>query len=372
MEFLTGYVVPFLVVLTVVVFFHELGHFWMARRCGVRVEVFSIGFGPELFGFTDRTGTRWKVSALPFGGYVKMLGQTERIVDKFGTEREMTPEEKAVSFHHKSIPQRIAIVVAGPFANFVLATVVFIWLFSTQEFISNVVGGVPAGSGAEAAGIRAGDRIVAMNGWSIRRFDHIVMEVQLNGDQRMQITIVREGQKIALTAYPKLETVEDQRGEKRQIYRLGIQPSEKDAVTYTFSQAVLYAFEDTYRFTTFTLRYLGKMLAGERPSADIGGPLRIGEYAGEAAKIGVTPLVDLIARLSLSLGLLNLFPIPLLDGGHIVFYAIEAIRGRPLGERAQEMGMRIGIVLILGLMVFATWNDLVHLKVLDFLRNLVT
>jgi regulator of sigma E protease len=372
MDFVIGVIVPFLVVLTIVVFFHELGHFWVARRCGVRVEVFSIGFGPELLGFTDRTGTRWRVSALPFGGYVKMFGQTEQIVDQSGSEREMTAAEKAVSFHHKSIPQRVAIVAAGPIANFILAILVFIWLFSTQEFISNVVGGVPAGSGAEAAGIRAGDRIIEMNGWSIRQFDHIAMEVQVNGDRPMEITIIRDGREITLTAQPKLVTVEDDKGEKREIYRLGIEPSGQDIVRYAFPQAITYAAEDTFRFTIFTLRYLGKMVIGERPSADLGGPLRIAEVASEAAKIGVTPLIDLIAKLSISLGLLNLFPIPLLDGGHIVFYAIEALRGRPLGERAQEMGMRIGIALVLGLMIFATWNDLVHLKVFDLLRNLVT
>jgi regulator of sigma E protease len=301
-----------------------------------------------------------------------MFGQAERIVDQSGIERDMTVAERAVSFHHKTIPQRAAIVAAGPFANFILAAVVFAGLFAALEFPSNVVGGVPAGSGAEAAGIRAGDRIVEMNGWSITRFDHIAMEVQVNGDRPMAITIARDGQEIALTAQPKLETIEDQKGEKREIYRLGIQPSNDDVVTYSIPQAVVYAVGDTYRFTVFTLRYLGKMLVGERPSADLGGPLRIAEVAGQAAEIGVTPLIDLIARLSISLGLLNLFPIPLLDGGHIVFYAIEALRGRPLGERAQEMGMRIGIALVLGLMVFATWNDLVHLKVFDLLRNLVT
>lgn len=371
MEFLIGYVLPFLVVLTVVVFFHELGHFWIARRCGVRVEVFSIGFGPELFGRSDRYGTRWRFSALPFGGYVKMFGQTERVTEESGVEREMTAAERAVSFHHKTILQRAAIVAAGPIANFFLAAIVFSGLYATQDFISNVIGAAIPGSAAESAGIQPGDAIIRMNGWPTRRFDHIVMEVQINGGDPMQITIARDGREMELTVAPRLEIVEDDRGEKREIYRIGIQPSPGVVVSYRVSEAIGYAVEDTYRFTVFTLRYLGKMITGERSSADLGGPLRIGEVAGEAASIGVAPVVDLIARLSISLGLLNLFPIPLLDGGHLVFYMVELIRGRPLGERAQEMGMRVGVALILGLMVFATWNDLVHLKVFEILRNLV-
>jgi len=371
-DFLTGYAVPFLIVLTVVVFFHELGHFWVARRCGVRVEVFSIGFGPELFGWTDRHGTRWKFSALPFGGYVKMFGQAERVMDEAGAERDMTADEQAVSFHHKTIPQRAAIVAAGPIANFVLAVIVFGGVLATQEFVSNLIGTVVPGSAAEAAGFRPGDRIVEMNGWPTRRFEHIAMEVQVNGAAPMMVTVVRGGELVVIAAQPALTTRQDDRGRMQQVFQLGIQPSVDDGVSFSLGESALYAVEDTYRFTVFTLRIIGKMVTGERSSGDLGGPLRIGEVAGDAAKVGLLPMINLIAHLSISLGLLNLFPIPLLDGGHLVFYLIEAVRGRPLGERAQEMGMRIGLALILGLMVFATWNDLKHLRVVDFIKNLVT
>lgn len=373
------YLLPFLVLLTVVVFFHELGHFWVARRCGVRVEVFSIGFGRELLGFTDRHGTRWKLSALPLGGYVKMFGQTENIVEG-AAERPITEAEQRFSFQHKRLSQRAAIVFAGPAANFILAILLFVYLLPSHQFLSNVVGRVEAGTPADTAGIRVGDRVISMNGWTTTRFDHIAMEVQLSGGEPIRLELVRDGQPLSLTVQPALVTnrddsgkeILDEEGRPRQTLRLGVGPSAEEVVSYEFPAAIWASVEETYRFTVFTLRTVWQMLTGRRSSSDLGGVLRIGEVAGQAAQVSLSSFIDTIAKLSINLGLLNLFPIPLLDGGHLLFYGIEAVRGRPLGERAQEWGLRIGVALVLGLMVFATWNDLVHFKVVDFLRNLVT
>ncbi len=378
MDLLTGlphYVLSFLVLLTVVVFFHELGHFWVARRCGVRVEVFSIGFGPELFGLTDRKGTRWKFSAVPLGGYVKMFGQTEQVIDSDGHERPMTEAEKGVSFQHKPLWQRAAIVVAGPAANYLLAIVVFAGFFAIlgQPNVAPVVGSVVAGSAAEAAGVLPGDRIVSINGRPIERFDDIVEAVELDLSDTLNVVMERGGQRTTLQLAPQVVETTDRFGNVHRVRRLGIgSTTEVEVVQYDPLSAIVVAVKETYRFSTQILTAVWQMITGARSSEDLGGILRIGKAAGDFAELGVLPFIELMAKLSINLGLLNLFPIPLLDGGHLVFYAAEAIRGRPLGERAQEWGMRVGVAFVLGLMVFATWNDLVYLKVVDFIKNLVT
>lgn len=365
------YIISLLVLLTVVVFVHELGHFWVARRCGVRVEVFSVGFGPELFGWTDRYGTRWKFSGIPLGGYVKMFGQAERVLEADGREREMTAGERDVAFHHKPVWQRAAIVFAGPAANYVLTIVALALLFAIvgQPVVPTFVGEVVKGSAAEAAGIQPGDRILSIDGQPTRNFEDLVALVQGSEGRAVDLMIQRGESKLQMTVQPRRVA----NGNPQQAYLLGVAPTPRlEYEKYGLGNACLRAVTQTYRVSVQILINLWQMIIGERSSQELGGILRIAKIAGDVAESSYIDFLFLIPMLSLNLGLINLFPIPLLDGGHLTFYAIESIRGRPLGERAQEWGLRIGVAFVLGLMVFATWNDLVFLKVVDYIRNLVT
>jgi regulator of sigma E protease len=368
------YIISLLVLLTPVVFIHELGHFWVARRSGVRVEVFSVGFGPELFGYTDRFGTRWKFSAIPLGGYVKMFGQAERVLEADGRERDMSAAERSVAFHHKSLWQRAAIVFAGPAANYLLTIVAFALFFAIigQPLLPAVVGEVVKDSAAEAAGIQTGDRILSINGQPTKTFDELVALVQNSAGQPLSLVIRRGESELSITAQPR--PVNDRgSGDAQQTYRLGIgQGGERELERRSLLGAGVGAVSQTYNMTIQILVNLWQMVTGERSSQELGGVLRISKIAGDVASSSYIDFLLLIPVLSLNLGLLNLFPIPLLDGGHLTFYAIEAVRGRPLGERAQEWGLRIGVAFVLGLFVFATWNDLVVLNVIDYLKNLVT
>lgn len=377
MDFLTGawsYLVPFLIVLTLLVFVHELGHYWVARRNGVRVEVFSIGFGPELFGWNDRAGTRWKFSAIPLGGYVKFFGDADAASTPGAELPEMTPEEKAVSFHHKRLGQRAAIVAAGPIANFLFAIVLYaaLFIFVGQPFTPPDVGGVVPGSVAEQSGIQAGDRIIRISGEPIERFEDIQRIVQLNLDQPLAITVRRDGREVGLTATPAVTFETDRLGNRVRVARLGIRGGGIEFVRHGPVDAAWRAVSETYTQSVSTLQALGQIIVGRRSSDELGGPIRIAQMSGEVAQGGITYLMAFMAILSINLGLINLFPVPLLDGGHLLFYAFEGLRGRPLGQRAQEYGFRVGMVLVFSLMIFATWNDLVHLRVVQFLVGLVS
>mgnify|MGYP003345255306 CR=1 FL=1 len=377
MDWLTGawsYLVPFLVVLTLLVFVHELGHYWVARRNGVRVEVFSIGFGPELFGWNDRTGTRWKFSAIPLGGYVKFFGDADAASTPGAELPEMTESEKAVSFHHKRLGQRAAIVAAGPIANFLFAIVLYAGLFSVvgQPFTPPDVGGVVAGSVAERADMRAGDRIVQINEERIERFEDIQRIVQLGLDQPLTIVVRRDGRDVTLTATPAVTLEADRLGNQIRVARLGIRGGGIEFVRHGPTEAIWRAVSETYTQSVATLKALGQIVVGRRSSDELGGPIRIAQMSGEVAQGGLSYLIAFMAILSINLGLINLFPVPLLDGGHLLFYLFEALRGRPLDQRAQEYGFRVGMVLVFSLMIFATWNDLVHLRVVQFLVGLVS
>jgi regulator of sigma E protease len=365
----------FLFVLTVLVFVHELGHYLVARWNGVRVEVFSIGFGPELFGWNDRAGTRWKVSAIPLGGYVKMFGDADPAsMPSSEALREMTPEERDVAFHHKRLPQRAAIVAAGPVANFVFAIVALAGLFATvgQPFTPPQVGKVQAGSAAEASGIQPGDTIKTIDGESVERFEDVQRIVRLDPGQALTIVVHRGDQDVTLSVTPKLSQVTDRFGNKHQYGLLGIEGQGVQYVRYSPLTAVGRATDEMADIVTGTLQAVWQMIIGARSTDELGGPLRIAQMSGEVAQYGFSAILPFMAVLSINLGLINLFPIPVLDGGHLLFYFAEAVRGRPLGQRAQEYGFRFGLALVLTLMVFATWNDLVHLRVVEFLKALVT
>jgi regulator of sigma E protease len=455
----------FLVVLTVLVFIHELGHFAVARWCGVRVEVFSIGFGPELFGWTDRTGTRWKLSWLPLGGYVRMFGQEENVIEG-ESARPMTDAERSVSFKHKTVGRRMAIVVAGPAANYLFAIVVLalVYVFVGKTYTDPVVGVVTPGSAAAEAELQTRDRILSLNGSPVKEFGDIETIVQLNLDHPLAVTVDRAGKKLDLTAHPKIVQTKDLFGNSVRMAQLGIAPhlepivgevvggsaaeeaglqpgdrflslngtpvtdfgqvvtivresvdrplavtvdragtqleltahptvvEGKDESGKTIQmprlgiaveapqsriqvgpiEATVSAGQEVYNQTVVMLTGLWQMVSLQRSTDEIGGVLRIAKMSGDVASLGFVSFVMFAVLLSINLGLINLFPVPMLDGGHLVYYAVEAVRGKPLGERAQEFGLKVGLALVLSLMLFATWNDLVYLKVVDFVKSLFT
>jgi regulator of sigma E protease len=369
-----GYIIPFLVVLTVLVFVHELGHYLVARRNGVRIEVFSIGFGPEILGWYDRAGTRWKLSAVPLGGYVKMYGDADASSLPSNSLVTMSEEDRAVSFHHKRLWQRIAVVAAGPAANFIFAIVLLAGLFATvgQPFTPPDVGQVQPNSAAEQGGIKPGDTISEIDGRKIERFEDVQQAVRLNAGGVMKIVVRRDGRDVALDVTPQMTEMTDRFGNVHRVGMLGIGRSGVDYVRHDPATALGRAVEETWNLSVGTLKAIWQMIIGARATDELGGPLRIAQMSGEVAQGGIVAIVWFMAVLSVNLGLINLFPIPVLDGGHLLFYFAEAIRGRPLGQRAQEYGFRIGLALVLTLMVFATWNDLVHLRIVEYVRGLMT
>src|SRR4051795_6932542 len=366
---LLGYAVPFLFVLTIVVFFHELGHFLVARWAGVRVLTFSLGFGPELVGFNDRHGTRWKISAIPLGGYVKFFGDESEASTPASAETlaGMSDEERAGSFHHKKVGARAAIVAAGPIANFLLAIVIFTFLFTFfgKPSMTARVDQVEAGSAAAAAGFQVGDVITAIDGRPIGSFSDMQRIVGIRAGEQLTFAIKRADTVVQLRGTPELREVKDPFGNVHRLGVLGITRATApgDVVTERVdpATALWLGVKETWFVVERTLAYIGGVFTGREAADQVGGPLRIAQISGQVATIGVAALVHLAAVLSISIGLLNLFPVPLLDGGHLLFYAVEAVRGRPLSERAQEMGFRIGLGLVLMLMVFATYNDILHL-----------
>lgn len=467
MEFLNplwNYVLPFLVILTLLVFVHEMGHYYVARRAGVRVETFSIGFGPELFGWTDTHGTRWRFAAIPLGGYVKMFGETDRELDADGGEIGLTSADKAVSFQHKRLGQRAAIVFAGPFINYLFAILVLGILFATagQSFSPSIIGSVTAGAAAQKAGLRTGDKIVEVAGREVERFEEVIQALGIRPGQRVPMVIERDGQRRGIDIDVGVRMITDKRGNQSPFGELGagpfvppvvgrvvaksaaeeagLQPGDvfvklkgqpietfedvrkivtanaevpldlvvrrgesevslvvtpkwqtgkgKDGTVvkvggligvspqaafrrqHGVGDAFVQAVRETYGLTIATFTAVGQMIAGTRSTRDLSGPLRIAEISGDMAQNGLYNFFWFLGVLSLHLCMINLLPVPMLDGGHLLFYGFEALRGKPLGQRAQEYGFRIGLALVITLMVFATWNDLVHLKVIESIRSL--
>jgi len=366
---LIGYLVPFLFVLTIVVFFHELGHFLVARWAGVKVLTFSLGFGPELVGFNDRHGTRWKISAIPLGGYVKFFGDdSEASTPSSDALAGMSEEERRNSFHHKKVGPRAAIVAAGPIANFLLAIAIFTCLFTFIGKPSTTarVDQVEPGSAAATAGFQSGDVVTAIDGSKIGSFSDMQRIVGIRAGEQLTFTVKRGDSNLQLQGTPQLREVKDPFGNVHRVGVLGI--TRKTAVGDVTTERVNPAtaawlgVKETWFVIDRTLSYIGGVFTGREAADQVGGPLRIAQISGQVATVGgLAALVQLAAVLSISIGLLNLFPVPLLDGGHLLFYAVEAVRGRPLSDRAQEMGFRIGLGLVLMLMVFATYNDILHL-----------
>ncbi len=367
------YALSFLVVLTVIVFVHEWGHYIVARLNGVRVEVFSIGFGGELIGWNDRRGTRWKIGYVPFGGYVKFFGDAGVASNPASGQQTLTVAERAVSFHHKRLAQRAAIVFAGPAVNFIFGTLVFAGLFATvgQPYTPPVVGSVLPGSAAEAAGFVPGDRVISVDGTSIDRFEDIRTIVVLQSGTSLDVVVRRDEALKHLHVTPKRVEVPDGFGGQQSVGQIGIGAAgAMEFIRRGPAEAVWYGAQDTVSVVSSSLTYLGRMVTGRESGEELSGPIRIAKVAGDVARLSLIGLVSLMGTLSISIGLVNLFPIPMLDGGHLLFYAVEALRGKPMGERAQEVGFRFGLMVVMGLFIFATWNDLVNLRVFSYITQL--
>lgn len=358
-------VLAFIVVLGLLVFIHELGHYLAARWRGVHVEAFSVGFGRSLKEWTDRRGTVWKIAWLPLGGYVRLHGQ-ERPQD-VGPEVE-AGWRKGETFHEKSVGSRAIIVAAGPIANFLLAAVLFAMLFMIggRPVTMPIVAEVLPDSAAARGGLVAEDRIVAIDGAPIERFEDVQRIVAANPATRLSVSVDRDGSSRTLSI---LTDARETNG--RQVGLLGIRGGRVEYRQLGPIDALVGGVTQTWFVTTETLVGVGQMISGSRGTEELGGPLRIAQLSGQVASIGLGSLVTFIAVLSVNLGLINLFPVPVLDGGHLLFYLAEAIRGRPLSQRAQEYGFRAGIAVLASLFVFATWNDLTHIGLFRWVAGLV-
>ncbi|ACB93950.1 RIP metalloprotease RseP [Beijerinckia indica] len=364
---LGAYLVPFVCVLSLIVFFHEFGHFLIGRLCGVQVDAFSLGFGPELFAFVDRYGTRWRLAALPLGGYVKFHGDANgaSMTDE-AAAASMPAAERAVSFFAQKVWKRAAIVVAGPLANFILAIVLFTGIFyvNGRNILLPYVDGVSAGSAAEAAGFQPGDLILSIDGQPIDSFEAMQRLVQTTRDQSLTFTIARQGKELTLNATPRVRDIVTPLGTTR-VGVLGVEakgkPENWRVEHYGLADSAHLAVSETWYVIARTGDYVVGLFSGKESAAQMSGVVGIAQASGEMAKIGIAAVLHLAAILSISVGILNLLPIPLLDGGHLFFYAIEAIQGRALNERVQQFGFRVGMTLVAALMIFATYNDVLRI-----------
>ena len=357
----------FLFVLAIVVFIHELGHFLVARWCGVRVKAFSIGFGKEIFGFVDRHGTRWRVAWIPLGGYVKFMDDenSASVPSRDALER-MAPAEREGAFQTKPLAVRVAVVAAGPIANFLLAIVIlsltyaFVGVHVTAPRVDELV---PDGAAA-SAGFKPGDVILSIDGRAIETFADMQRIVSASADRVLNFEVNRDGDILSLKATPARSEITDRFGNKLRVGVIGIRRNagaqELEYRQYGLFEAVALGVKETYFYVTRTLLFLHDLVMGREYADQLRGPIGIAEIAGQVATLGLVPLLNLVALISVSVGLINLFPIPLLDGGHLMFYAIEGIRRKPLSERTQEIGFRIGLAVVLMLTIFVTWKDIVR------------
>jgi len=353
----------FLFLITVVVFFHELGHFAVARLFGVKVETFSIGFGRGLVKWKDGHGTQWKIGWIPLGGFVKFYGDADgaSTPDREAAAR-MDPQQRAVAFPFKPLWQRALIVAAGPVANFILAVVILtgMFMFHGQVVIPPVVGDVIPHSAAADAGIKKGDRIVSVDGETIDSYNDLVQIVSLSAGQNLPIVIDRGRQRLTLWATPREVADKDPFGNVNRVGKLGIKSGLIPALVRLGPvDAFAASLSEIRQIVATTFRALTHSSSGAR---QISGVIGIAKLSGQVAAVSFIALIELAALLSVSIGLVNLFPIPLLDGGHLLYYACEGVLGRPLGERAQDVGFRLGLAVVLGIFLLATWNDLVRLN----------
>lgn len=362
---LIGTLVPFLFVLTVVVFVHEMGHYLVGRWCGIGVTAFSIGFGPELVGFNDRHGTRWKLSAIPLGGYVKFVGDMTVTSQPDKAEADALPQElRKVAFHTQPVWKRAATVFAGPLFNFLLTIAVFAVMFSIYgRFVTEpTVAEVRPDSPAAVAGFLPGDRFVSVDGTKVETFADVQRLVSGRAGDVIPFVMLRDGKDVTLQATPEISEQKDALGNSIKVGVIGVVNNQAmgqpRVVTYSPTQALGEAVIETGRIIARTGQFMKRFVVGREDKCQLGGPVKIADMAGKAAKLGFEWLVQLVALLSVGIGILNLLPIPPLDGGHLVFYAVEAATGRPASERVMEFVYRAGFFLVLVFMGFVFWNDL--------------
>ena len=360
-----SYVAPFLLVLGIVVFFHELGHFLVGRWCGVKADVFSLGFGPELYGRVDRHGTRWRLALVPLGGYVKFHGDANAAsagVDAQG----LSEEERRVSFFTQPVWKRALIVAAGPLANFILAVVIFagVAFFVGHGALAPRVESLRPGEVAEMAGFKPGDLVRSIDGKAVASWGEVQRIVQVSAEKTLTFVIERDGAPVTLTATPKLRVIDTPLGKNR-IGLIGVNGSNKAEDWKLIRFGPLEALEqgalETWYIGERTITFLAGLVVGKESFDQVSGPIGTGYLAGKVATFGFSALMNLTAVLSVSIGLINLLPVPLLDGGHLLFYLVEALKGRPLSERTQEVGFRLGLAFVVTLMLFTTFNDVLNL-----------
>ncbi len=357
--------INFIILLSVLVFVHEWGHFAVARYFGVKVDVFSIGFGRELFGWNDKKGTRWKISILPFGGYVKFFGDANETSGMAEGLDEMSEADKAVSFHHKPLAQRAAIVAAGPLINFAFAIVVFAGLYMSmgEPYSTSEVSAISEDGAAYSAGLEVGDIIVGIDGAEIDRFSQLQSIISINTGEPLDVEVDRAGEILAFIVTPQKTTQEDRFGNTYVQYRIGIQSTPIEIQEHGVFSSIVRAVERTGEVTKMMLVTVGQMITGRRGLDEMGGPLKIAQFTGQSASLGIIQFISFMALISINLGLVNLFPIPMLDGGHLLFYGIEAVKGSPVNEKVQELSFMLGFIFVIGLMILLTLNDLGQFKV---------
>ena len=365
-------ILPFLIILTVLVFVHEMGHYLVARKNGVKVEVFAIGFGAELFGWTDRSGTRWKICAIPLGGYVKMFGDGDISSSSALEDSKESCEEKENAFHRKSLGARAAIVVAGPLANFLFAIILLAGLYSIvgQRYAPPIIDKITSGSSADIAGLKIGDEILQVNEQDIKRFEELQRIVRPNPGKELKFLIRRSNEILLKTVIPQLVEGKDASGSKIVYGLLGVVSEQTTFIRHNPLISFGLAAEETWVIVSQTLIHVTEMIRGERTTDELGGPIRIAKLSGAVADAGLSSSIWFMAVLSINLGLINLFPVPVLDGGHLFFYLLEFIRGKPLEAKMQGIASYVGLVLVVSLMIFVTWNDLVQLNITNFIISI--
>ncbi len=372
-----SYILPFIALIVVVVFIHEYGHYYFAKRYGVGVTDFSIGFGKEMFGWNDKSGTRWKVCVIPLGGYVKFFGDRNVYsqADNDKIIKEYSKEDQDKLFVLKPLYQRALIVFGGPLANFLLAILIFfsVYTFFGKDFTPAVINEVQKDSPAMVAGLKDNDIVVSIDGNEVTSIMDVSKYIMMSTDEFINFTVNRFDQDLTFRVKPNIVEGEDNLGNKiskRMVgIKLGAYNNEVNHVKLGPTKALFYAVNEVYYVSTSSLKYIGSMLTGNGDTSQLGGPIRIAKISGQVAEFGILPFISLMAYISISLGLINLFPIPMLDGGHLMFYGIEKVLGRPLSQKTQEGFFRIGMFLLLSLMFFTTFNDLKDVGLFKFFNN---
>lgn len=366
-------IIAFLLVIGPLIFVHELGHYLAGRVFGVKADVFSIGFGREIFGWTDRRGTRWKVAWMPLGGYVKFAGDMNPASTPTAEWLTLPAEERNKTFQAKPLWQRFIIVAAGPVINFVLAILIFAGFFWTfgEPRTPPVIQTVMEQSAAAEAGLRPGDRITSVAGRPVARFEDVARVVGIRPGEPLAIELVRDGEAMTVTATPHVDVLRDRFGNEMQRGLLGISPTGRVIEPLPSTQVLGAAVRHTWDVVVMMVDTMGQIITGRRSVKELGGPLKIAQYSGQQAVLGWLPFLEFMAMISINLGFINLLPIPLLDGGHLFFYLLEGVRRRPLPPQAQEWAFRSGLALLLSFMIFVTLNDLGSFGIWERLAGLI-